>query len=163
MGCNCVVRDFNSIVIMSHRSLCEIYCFSPCPFFQQHLCVLYHSKGGLVQIKDTVRSNLTKLWKKNFLHKSYLKYVKNNLWRVGSGTNTGNPQFTPPKRGESLPGCPIAGVLAALMKNYNNGFQKFHISLILKVEPHGFLHSLQHLSAHRSARPDFQILIWNIF
>ena len=65
--------------------------------------------------------------------------------------------------GESLPGCPVAGVLAALMKNYKNGLQKFPISIILKVEPHGFLHFLQYLSAHRPARPDFQILIWNIF
>ena len=57
--------------------------------------------------------------------------------------------------GESLPGCPIAGVLAALMKNYKNGLQKFSISIILKVVPHILLHSIQHLCAHRSNKPDF--------
>ena len=72
------------------------------------------------------------------------------------------PQFSSPKRGESLPGCPIAVVLAAPMKNYKNELPKFPISIILKVEPHGFLHSLQHLSAHRSVKTDSQILIWHI-
>ena len=49
------------------------------------------------------------------------------------------------------------------MKNYKNERQKLPISIILKVEPHGLLQSLQHLSVHRSDKPDVQILIWNIF
>ena len=108
------------------------------------------------------KGNLTKFSKIVTLHISYLKYVTNNLksWQWYEDEKLPIP---PSKEGESLPGCPIAGVLAALMKNYKNGHQKFPISIILKVEPHGLLHSLQHLSAHRSDKPDFQILIWNIF
>ena len=48
-------------------------------------------------------------------------------------------------------------------KSKKNGLPKFPISIILKVEPQVLLHSLQHLSAHRSADPDFQIFIWNTF
>ena len=50
----------------------------------------------------------------------------------------GKPPIHPSKEGESLPGCPIAGVLATLMKNYKNGLPNFLISIILKIEQHGF-------------------------
>ena len=62
----------------------------------------------------------------------------------------------PSKEGESLPGCPIAGVLAALLKNDKNGLQNFLISIILKVELHGFLHFVLCFDTNKSARLDFK-------
>ena len=38
-------------VIMSHRSLCEIYCFSPCPCFFSNTYVLYTIRKGFISHK----------------------------------------------------------------------------------------------------------------
>ena len=39
--------------IMSHRSLCEILFFTVSLFFQQHLCVIYHSKVFWCRLNKT--------------------------------------------------------------------------------------------------------------